>query len=245
MEKDPVKFEAVVRKFYDTMDKLPERKLQFFVPLIQKVNDLVDRYNATLETEKSKSIPMISQEDLKVLESLVTWEMKWSSDIVLLEFSDFECPFCKRHYQNNTLKEVVKAFDGKLSKAYLHFPLRFHPMAEPTAIAAECVKAQLGKDGYYTFIDTVFSSTGALTTTSLETIVKNTRSLDSSKYSTCAADTKTKDTVYAQMDLGDRVFGVQGTPAHVILNLKTREYLLISGAYPAKNIIDEVKKLLK
>lgn len=245
MQKDPLKFEQVVTRFYDVMEKSPTKLQYIFQDLIIKINDLVDRYNASITTTSLLSFDKISAADLNQLLSFTTWEATGSSDIAILEFSDFECPFCKRHFINATLKTVMDTFPGKLSKAYLHFPLSFHPMAAPTAIASECIKSQLWKDWYYHFVETIFSNTGTLTPDYLSTVVSNMNTLDKNLYTSCISDPKLKDFVYTQMDFWSRVFQIRGTPANVLLNIKTGEYILISWAVPSTTIIDAVKKLLK
>lgn len=71
MKSDPVRFETVITKFYSVMDQLPEKKLQSFVPLIKKVNVLVDSYNASIiGAKKEVVVPELTMISLKDLETL-------------------------------------------------------------------------------------------------------------------------------------------------------------------------------
>ncbi len=55
--------------------------------------------------------------------------------ITLVEYSDFECPFCERHYP--TLKKILSDYEGQVKLVYKHFPLGFHPNAQKAAEASE------------------------------------------------------------------------------------------------------------
>ncbi|WP_245228378.1 DsbA family protein [Vibrio mytili] len=66
----------------------------------------------------------------------------------LVEFSDLECPFCKKFH--DTPKEVVDASNGNINWQWKHLPLSFHnPAAEKEALAAECVAEQKGNRGFW------------------------------------------------------------------------------------------------
>ncbi|MDP2939941.1 MAG: thioredoxin domain-containing protein, partial [Candidatus Omnitrophota bacterium] len=64
----------------------------------------------------------------------------FNASITLVEFSDFECPFCERHYP--TLNKILEDYKGKVRLVYKHFPLGFHPNAQKAAEASECADEQ-------------------------------------------------------------------------------------------------------
>lgn len=74
--------------------------------------------------------------------------------VTIVEFSDFECPFCNRFFKD-TLPQIKKDYvdTGKTVLYYRHFPLGFHPLAKPFAIASECANEQ-GK--FWEFHDKIF-----------------------------------------------------------------------------------------
>lgn len=59
-----------------------------------------------------------------------------TAPVTLVEFSDFQCPFCRRF--NGTLRRTLDAFPGQVSYVFVHYPLPNHPSALPAARAAEC-----------------------------------------------------------------------------------------------------------
>ena len=63
-----------------------------------------------------------------------------NAPIEMIEFSDFQCPFCQR--ANPVVEQVLKTYGDKVKFYYKHYPLPFHPWAEPGAIAYECLKEQ-------------------------------------------------------------------------------------------------------
>lgn len=75
--------------------------------------------------------------------------------IAIIEYSDFQCPFC-RSFFNDTLPSIKKNFveTGKAKLIYRHFPLNFHPAAQPSAEAAECANDQ-GK--FWEMHDAIFT----------------------------------------------------------------------------------------
>jgi len=159
-----------------------------------------------------------------------------------LEFSDFQCPFCQRHYEQKTLETVANKYDGKVGLAMLHFPLSFHQQAEPAARAAECVFAEGGADAYYKFVHAVFTNKDL----TKEGLVKDAEEagVDANKVATCFDNGDHAADVQAQMALGQRLFRVSGTPGNVVLNLKTKKWILVSGAQGPAAFENAVNQLL-
>ncbi|OGG14788.1 hypothetical protein A2773_06840 [Candidatus Gottesmanbacteria bacterium RIFCSPHIGHO2_01_FULL_39_10] len=77
-----------------------------------------------------------------------------NAKVTIVEFSDFQCPFCVRAHP--TMKQVLKEYEGKVKLVYKHFPLTsIHPKAEKAAQASECAKDQ-GK--FWEFHDKLFDN---------------------------------------------------------------------------------------
>lgn len=139
------------------------------------------------------------------------------ADIVIVEFSDFQCPFCERFY-SQTLPQLKSNYidTGKAKLIYRDYPLGFHPNAMPAAIAAECAGAQ-GK--YFEYHDILFENQAAWSplADAKETFNGYAKQLglDANKFSTCVADPKTKAEVEADTNEGSQ-YGVSGTPSFFI-----------------------------
>jgi protein-disulfide isomerase len=149
--------------------------------------------------------------------------------ITLIEFADFQCPFCAR--AKNTLDELLRIYKDDLGIWYRHFPLPFHSNAMPAAIAAVAADQQ-GK--FWEMHDKLFANQQDLDAASLEKYAQEI-GLDLGKFKAALASPKTKAVVEADKKQVDQ-FGVQGTPSFFV---NGRAF---SGAYPLesfKMVLDE------
>ncbi len=142
--------------------------------------------------------------------------------VTIIEFSDYECPFCGRHFQE-TYPQLKKDYidTGKVKLVYRDFPLSFHPMAMPAALAAECVKEKGGDEGYFKFHDKVFQNQQSL---NAENLKKWARELGYD-INTCFDSQKYRGEVQNDIQEGSAA-GVQGTPSFFINGKQ------LSGAQP-------------
>lgn len=74
--------------------------------------------------------------------------------IALIEYSDFECPFC--HQFHSSAQQALEAYPNDLQWVYRHFPLDFHPNANKYAYTSECVGELGGNDAFWAFADKIF-----------------------------------------------------------------------------------------
>ena len=82
-----------------------------------------------------------------------------NAPVKIVEFSDLECPFCKRFHA--TLQQVMNEYgkDGRVAWVYRHLPLEsIHPQARPLAEGSECVAELGGNDAFWEYADLVFGS---------------------------------------------------------------------------------------
>lgn len=160
-----------------------------------------------------------------------------NAKVTIVEWSDFQCPFCTRGYQTME-NQVLKEYGDKVRFFYKNFPLAFHPWAEPAAMGVECLVEQKQTDAYWKLYAYYFESQKDINPQNLKEksleVLKGTKA-DVAKWTECFDGQKTKDLVKAQMQEGQSV-GVTGTPGFIINGR------LVSGAQPFenfKNIIDD------
>jgi protein-disulfide isomerase len=158
-----------------------------------------------------------------------------NAPVTIVEFSDYECPFCGRFYQN-TLTEIVSEYidTGKVRLVYRDFPLSFHRNARGAAMAAECAKEQGGDKAYYKMHDVMYENNTALTVENLKKWAGE-QGLDTAKFNSCFDSEKFAGEI--DKDFADgQSYGVSGTPAFFINGRK------LSGAQPFsvfKSMIEE------
>lgn len=156
--------------------------------------------------------------------------------ITLIEFSDFECPFCSRGY--NTVMEMMKKYEGKIRFVYKHLPLSFHPMAMPAAQYFEAIKMQ-SPEKAWEFHDRVYKDQRKLQNGEafLKSIAKDLK-VDQKKLDVDLKSEEVKS--HIDHDLAQAAkFGFQGTPGFLLNGIP------VKGAYPTEHfvkLIDELQK---
>jgi protein-disulfide isomerase/Tfp pilus assembly protein PilF len=140
--------------------------------------------------------------------------------VIIIEFSDFQCPFCRK--LQPTLKNLLAKYAGRVSLAYRDFPLReIHPQAESGAESSRCAGEQ-GK--FWEYHDLLFLSPDKLNKDGLVDLAR-TLGLNEEQFDACMASGKYRTEIERDLQDGMRA-GVQGTPA-VFIN-----GILLSGAQP-------------
>ncbi|MGQ0508722.1 MAG: thioredoxin domain-containing protein [Myxococcaceae bacterium] len=147
--------------------------------------------------------------------------------ITVVEFSDFECPFCQKGH--DTMDEVLKAYDGKIKMYFRQFPLDFHPHAQKAAEASLCANEQ-GK--FWPYHDSLFKNREKLEVPQLKEYAAAV-GMDAAKFNACLEQSKFAAQVKEDMEAGRKV-GVSGTPAFFINGV------MLSGAQP----VEEFKKII-
>ena len=151
--------------------------------------------------------------------------------VTIVEFSDFQCPYCSRGA--DTVEQILEKYGDDVKFVFKHFPLGFHPWAKPAAIAADCA-AEQDHDAFWTLHDKYFEHQKEITP---ENVLAKSKEylaesgLDMDAWSTCAEDTSSEQykeiaaKVDADMAFGQKM-GVTGTPGFFVNGT------FLSGAQP-------------
>lgn len=162
--------------------------------------------------------------------------------VKIVEYSDTECPFCKRFH--TTMQEVMSEYgkDGKVAWVYRHFPLdQLHSKARKEAVALECANEQGGNDKFWSYADRLYEVTPAnngLDPAELPKIAQYV-GLDTAKFNTCLASTKYDQHIEDEVQNATATGG-NGTPWSIVVAKNGKKYPL-SGAQPltaVKQLID-------
>ncbi len=155
-----------------------------------------------------------------------------NAPITLVEFADFQCPFC-RQWEQQTYKPLLDAYPGKIRIVYRDFPLtQIHPNAMPAALAAQCANDQ-GK--FWDFHDKLFSSENLG-----DDVYKQYAQdlgLDMTKFNECVQTQQHVKDIQADMDFATRL-GISSTPTFFINGLA------IVGAEPLSAFTSVIDKEL-
>jgi protein-disulfide isomerase len=132
--------------------------------------------------------------------------------VTIVEFSDFECPFCGR--VEPTLQEVQKKYGKDVRIVWMNNPLPFHKNAKPAANAALEAHAQKGDKAFWAMHEKMFANQKALTTENLEKWGKE-LGLNGAKLKKAISEDKYAKTIQQQQNLANTL-GARGTPAFFI-----------------------------
>jgi protein-disulfide isomerase len=141
--------------------------------------------------------------------------------VTLIEYSDFECPYCAKHF--DTVEQIKKAYPKDVRIVFRHFPLSFHPEAQKAAEASECAGAQ-GK--FWEMHDKIFQANKdkKMSVATWKQTAKD-LALDTAKFDKCLDSGEMAARVAKDQSEGSSA-GVGGTPATFVNGE------LVEGALP-------------
>lgn len=130
--------------------------------------------------------------------------------IKLIEFGDFECPFCKRYQPR--LASTLQRFSPKVAAVYVHLPLRNHRFAMPSARASECAAEQ---QRFGEMADALYSAQDSLGLKPWTAIARTAGVTDTGRFALCLS----RPTAFPRIDSGLAIaarLGVRGTPTIIV-----------------------------
>jgi protein-disulfide isomerase len=224
----------ILRQLQEVMSEL--QALRNEVEQLKKAVDDIHRVAVRPRTPPPPA--SISLDDDEVLGSP-------DATVALVEFSDFQCPYCRR-FHDRTFPQLKASYidTGKLRYIYRDFPLgQIHPQAMNASIAANCAGGQ-GK--YWDMHHALFANQHRIGPALFTELAQNLE-LDEQAFETCLNDPAQKEEVERDMAYG-RSVGVRGTPHYFIGRVeggKLVDVKRVSGAQSLKAFADVIDSLLK
>jgi protein-disulfide isomerase len=227
--------EEEMKKFYDEQAKLQPGRLPPYEQVKEQIAVYMER--PQLATAQQEFIEKLKKEmNVEVtmrpprMEVAAVGPSKGppAAPVTIVEFSDFECPYCSTAEQ--TVQRVMKEYDGKVRLVYRDFPLPIHANAVKAAEAAQCAGDQ-GK--YWDMHEKLFANQQKLEVVALKGYAKD-LNLDQGKFDQCLDSGEKNKVIEESRKVAEKV-GVTGTPAFFINGYK------LNGAQPFeefKTIID-------
>jgi protein-disulfide isomerase len=128
--------------------------------------------------------------------------------ITIVEFSDFQCPYCKQATQ--VVEQVLKEYKSEVKIIFKHMPLPNHPLAFKAAEAAVCA-AEQGR--FWPYHDRLFGSTDLSAEGLKKTAVE--LGLDAGRFNACVGSEAARAVVLSNLQEARRL-GIQGTPTFIV-----------------------------
>lgn len=217
--------------------------------LPEEISKGIDAYIKNQQADYEKQQEQAAKEQFKS-EPVVNVEGDFTDDdpfmgdkdapVVMVEFSDYECPFCNK-FRSETLPKIKENYidKGKVKFIYRDLPISKHPAAYPSALLAECVREQMDDEAYFKMHDKIFDmiSGSGYDYDELVTFAESIGA-DKAKLKSCFDDEKFKDEIYADLDAAHNV-GIDGTPGFIINGR------VVAGALPFGVFEDIIEEALK
>ncbi len=161
----------------------------------------------------------------------------------LVEFSDFECPYCKRFHE--TPKRLADQSNGNVNWQWKHMPLSFHnPAAHSLAVASECVAELGGNRKFWIFAEDVFLHTrgNGQGLQGVSTFAAD-AGVDETKFNECMSSGRHQATVESDINQATKL-GVTGTPATFLVDNSTGKSVMLGGAQPPEAFVAAMRKMM-
>jgi protein-disulfide isomerase len=256
LEKVPTVTRAEIKRFYDSNSGIKE--LGDLKKVSAEIRDYLEKSFRQVHIEQQYQnavrqgwvkVYLTPPNDFHLLAGVGTamlWtEEKASSDkkVFVLEYSDFQCPFCKR--VQGTLKKLRKTYSEEVQFGYRHFPLPFHKEAQVLAQAVECARDQ---NKFWELQELFYENVSS--SVSQKEIIKLAKSagvVDAPAFEMCLQSGKYAQRV--QNDIRDGAeLGIQGTPTFILgiydPKSKTISGKMFSGAVPEEKFVRVIEQFL-
>ena len=168
-----------------------------------------------------------------------------NAPVSLIEYSDFECPFCKRFH--STARDLIDLYAGRVNWVYRHFPLGMHnPGAQKQAEASECVNQLGGNDAFWKYTNAIYARTqsngNGFPLAQLVPLGKEV-GVDENQLKECVDSGKYASRVLEDFNEGVQI-GITGTPANFLIRNDTGEVVVKIGAQPSEAFRPDIDRML-
>ncbi len=231
--------DADAEAFYEkNKAQMPQRPKDSLLPQIKAYlqqngqQEARDKYFKTLEA-KYKVDYLLEPMRVDVAANGFPARGPAAAPVTIVEFSDFQCPFCSRI--TPTLEQVVSKYGNKVRLVFRQFPLPMHPNAAKAAEAALCANEQ-GK--FWEMHDAMFKDQAGLAVDALKSKAAGIAGINAASFNSCLDSGKETPAVQSDMKAGTKA-GVNGTPA-MFVNGR-----FINGAVSADDLSKVIDEELK
>lgn len=191
--------------------------------------------NSAANTATS-SAPATTSEISGTLAPVSASDHVWGDgQLAIVVYSDFQCPYCKKF--DDTLREVLENYSGKVKIVFRHFPLSFHDEAENAAEAAECASEQ---NKFWEYAEGLFENQKTLNEETYKKLASDLK-LNTTTFASCRSSDKMLVAIKEDQDAASAI-GVRGTPTSFLIDKNGQAKKINGGAvsYSAlKGLLDQ------
>lgn len=241
-EPDPALVDAIVRKIESEgiLDRAVERALTRLINREAEARQQRQAQQQAQARDRAKTVRKVSPARDHIRGNP-------AAEVSLMEYSDFECGFCKRFH--STPQALMTRFGNRVNWVYRHFPLPNHdPAARREAVASECAAHLGGNDTFWKYADALFEHTrsngqGLPEDKSVDALAVQ-LGLDRGTFARCLEDKKMADRVEEDYVDGTAA-GITGTPTTLIRHNRTGATEVVAGALPAERLAPVIERMLE
>lgn len=251
MPKPAIISEEQIESFYiknnlqsrGTLDQLGPMIREYMEGMAKAQEDIQLYQRATIQGDIASRLVKPKEMLLKLSVDSAFLRGNDKAGVMVMEFSDYQCPFCKR--AQATIKDMIERYGDRVAFGYRHFPLAFHKEADDAAMAVECARDQ---GGFEVMHEILFNQPDNLFRDELKAIAKRIDLKDLARFNSCLDSEVYASRVANDMAVGQSL-GITGTPGFIIGYYNPDngaiEGELISGAQPANIFISSIEKYLQ
>jgi len=229
-----------------TLEKM-EGEIQEYLKKMFRTSYIEDRYQMAIKKGWAK-VYLQPPLEFKLRAEIKTAKLWFEGDdgrsrrIFLLEYSDFQCPFCKR--VQGTLDRLRKKYGKEVQFGYRHFPLDFHKGAKFLAESVECARDQ---DRFWEFQKILYEHSSTIERTNIYPYAKKAGVMNLRQFRTCVQERKYKNRVLNDFRDGIKL-GIRGTPTFILgtfdPDTRTVSGDFMSGAVSEEKFSQVIEKYL-
>jgi len=187
----------------------------------------------------------LTPEQVSAIISGAVLEGNKDAEIVAIEYSDMECPFCIKQYHDTKIQASLTAqYGDKIAFVFKNNRGVNHPGTEAKALGTLCAKKVGGDTAYAKFYHAIMDGTSqgnVYPVAKLGDIAKNLK-LDVTKWQSCV-DSKATLAQFEAESAEAQKYGLSGTPGTLLLNVKTGKYATVEGAYPFTSFTEKIASI--
>ena len=232
----------------DEQEKTAKSKTDYLLPISIIIAALLISgswiYSAGLKNIDSVSDVKIADKTAQ-LEDFSQDHIRGNIDasVKIVEFSDMECPFCKKFHE--TMKQAMAEYGDDIAWIYRHFPIeQLHSKAKKSAEASECAGELGGNNAFWRYLDKYFEITPSNNQIDLAELPKIAESigLNKTQFENCLNSGKYSEKIEAQIQDAENS-GARGTPYSIVIDKNGKKYT-INGAYPYEDVRQMIESAL-